>query len=83
MEEDEVETECGTLLETPNSGESDSDSANECLEAMTPDGQDHYLRLGQTPRRRSALRLSRIIARKQLLRRLEQGRPLTGNPKSF
>ncbi|XP_051902312.1 stAR-related lipid transfer protein 13-like isoform X1 [Hippocampus zosterae] len=74
MEEDEVETECGTLLETPNSGESDSDSANEgtCLEAMTPDGQDHYLRLGQTPRRRSALRLSRIIARKQLLRRLQQ-----------
>ncbi|KAA8586861.1 hypothetical protein FQN60_000697 [Etheostoma spectabile] len=53
---------------------SDNDSTNEetCLEAMTPDGQDYYLRLGDTPRRRSALRLSRIIARKQLLRRLEQ-----------
>uniref|UniRef100_A0A3B4G588 StAR-related lipid transfer protein 13 n=1 Tax=Pundamilia nyererei TaxID=303518 RepID=A0A3B4G588_9CICH len=43
-----------------------------CLEAMTPDGQDYYLRLGDTPQRRSALRLSRIIARKQLLRRLAQ-----------
>ncbi len=56
--------------------ESDGDSTNEgtCLEAMTPYGQDHYLRLGDTPRRRSALRLSRIIARQQLLRRLSQGR---------
>uniref|UniRef100_A0AAQ5Z6M5 StAR-related lipid transfer protein 13 n=1 Tax=Amphiprion ocellaris TaxID=80972 RepID=A0AAQ5Z6M5_AMPOC len=43
-----------------------------CLEAMTPDGQDYYLRLGVTPQRRSALRLSRIIARQQLLRRLAQ-----------
>lgn len=59
-----------------NDCESDGDSTNEetCLEAMTPDGQDYYLRLGDTPRRRSVLRLSRIIARKQLLRRLEQGR---------
>ncbi len=58
--------------------ESDSDSTNEgtCLQAMTPYGQDHYLRLGDTPRRRSALRLSRIIARQQLLRRLSQGRKL-------
>lgn len=58
------------------SGESDADSTNEgtCLEAMTPSGKDHYLRLGDTPRRRSALRLSRIIARQQLLRRLAQGR---------
>ena len=58
------------------SGESDGDSTNEgsCLEAMTPSGKDHYLRLGGTPRRRSALRLSRIIARQQLLRRLAQGR---------
>ncbi|XP_057676687.1 stAR-related lipid transfer protein 13 isoform X2 [Corythoichthys intestinalis] len=74
MEEEEAETERGTPVETPHSSESDSDSVNEetCLEAMTADGQDHYLRLGQTPRRRSALRLSRIIARKQLLRRLEQ-----------
>ncbi|XP_030293354.1 stAR-related lipid transfer protein 13-like isoform X2 [Sparus aurata] len=56
------------------SGESDADSTNEgtCLEAMTPSGKDHYLRLGDTPRRRSALRLSRIIARQQLLRRLAQ-----------
>lgn len=46
-----------------------------CLEAcMTPSGQDYYLRRGGTPRRRSALRLSRIIARQQLLRRLSQGR---------
>ncbi|KAM9729439.1 stAR-related lipid transfer protein 13-like isoform 2-T2 [Menidia menidia] len=57
-----------------NSCESDGDSTNEstCLEAMTPDGQEYYLRLGDTPRRRSALRLSRIIARQQLLRRLAQ-----------
>ncbi|KAK2828316.1 hypothetical protein Q5P01_019350 [Channa striata] len=57
-----------------NDRESDGDGASEriFLEAMTPDGQDYYLRLGDTPRRRSALRLSRIIARKQLLQRLEQ-----------
>lgn len=59
-----------------NACESDGDCTGEstCLEAMTPCGQDHYLRLGDTPRRRSALRLSRIIARQQLLRRLSQGR---------
>lgn len=59
-----------------NDSESDGDCASEgtCLGVMTPDGQDHYLRLGDTPRRRSALRLSRIIARQQLLRRLAQGR---------
>lgn len=58
------------------SDECESDSASErtFLEAMTPDGQDYYLRLGYTPQRRSALRLSRIIARRQLLQRLEQGR---------
>ncbi|KAI3373733.1 hypothetical protein L3Q82_022316 [Scortum barcoo] len=55
-------------------GDGDSTSESTCLEAMTPYGQDHYLRLGDTPRRRSALRLSRIIARQQLLRRLAQGR---------
>ncbi|XP_068600390.1 stAR-related lipid transfer protein 13 [Brachionichthys hirsutus] len=57
-----------------NSGESDSDSGSEskCLEVMTPCGKDHYLRLGDTPRRRSALRLSRIIARQLLLRKLSQ-----------
>ncbi|XP_037126068.1 stAR-related lipid transfer protein 13 isoform X2 [Syngnathus acus] len=73
MEEEEAESERGTSAETAVGGP-ESDSANEgmCLEAMTPDGQDHYLRLGRTPRLRSALRLSRIIARKQLLRRLEQ-----------
>lgn len=48
-----------------------------CLEAcMTRSGQEYYLRRGGTPRRRSALRLSRIIARQQLLRRLSQGRNL-------
>lgn len=58
-----------------NESESDGDCTSErtCLEAMTPDGQDYYLRLGDSPRRRSALRLSRIIARQQLLRRLAQG----------
>lgn len=59
-----------------NDCESDNDSTSEssCLEVMTPDGQEYYLRLGDTPRRRSALRLSRIIARQQLLRRVAQGR---------
>lgn len=52
----------------------DCASNSACLEAMTPSGQDHYLRLGDSPRRRSALRLSRIIARQQLLRKLLQGR---------
>uniref|UniRef100_A0A3Q3A972 StAR-related lipid transfer protein 13 n=1 Tax=Kryptolebias marmoratus TaxID=37003 RepID=A0A3Q3A972_KRYMA len=57
-----------------NDSESDGDCNTEstCLEAMTCDGQKHYLRLGDSPRRRSALRLSRIIARQQLLRRLAQ-----------
>lgn len=59
-----------------NACESDADCASNtaCLEAMTPSGQDHYLRLGDSPRRRSALRLSRIIARQQLLKKLSQGR---------
>lgn len=59
------------------SSESDDDCNGEatCLEAcISPSGQDYYLRRGGTPRRRSALRLSRIIARQQLLRRLSQGR---------
>lgn len=59
------------------SSESDDDCNGEatCLEAcMSPSGQDYYLRRGGTPRRRSVLRLSRIIARQQLLRRLSQGR---------
>lgn len=58
-----------------NDSESDGDNTSErsFLEAMTPVGQDYFLRLGDTPRQRSALRLSRIIARRQLLQRLEQG----------
>lgn len=59
----------------------DSESDDNCssetssLEAcMTPSGQDYCLRRGGTPRRRSALRLSRIIARQQLLHRLSRGR---------
>nr|XP_020476081.1 stAR-related lipid transfer protein 13 isoform X2 [Monopterus albus] len=54
--------------------DSDSDSSSErtCLEAMTLDWQEYYLRRGDTPRQRSALRLSRIVARQQLLQRLEQ-----------
>lgn len=70
-------TDCGdhSSKGASNDSESDCESSGEstCLEAMTPDGQDYYLRLGDTPQRRSALRLSRIIARKQLLRRLAQG----------
>lgn len=75
MEIDDGEESMDTR-EGSSAGESDSDCASEstCLEAMTSSGQEHYLRLGDTPRRRSALRLSRIIARKQLLRKLSQGR---------
>lgn len=75
MEIDDSEERMDTK-EDSSAGESDSDCASEstCLEAMTSSGQEHYLRLGDTPRRRSALRLSRIIARKQLLRKLSQGR---------
>lgn len=75
MEISDVEESMDTK-EDSSAGESDSDCASEstCLEAMTSSGQEHYLRLGDTPRRRSALRLSRIIARKQLLRKLSQGR---------
>lgn len=59
----------------PGSRGSESDEETTRLEAcMTPSGQAYYLRRGGTPRRRSALRLSRIIARQQLLRRLSQGR---------
>lgn len=65
-----------SVKDDANACESDADctSNSACLEAMTPSGQDHYLRLGDSPRRRSALRLSRIIARQQLLRKLSQGR---------
>ncbi|TNN27298.1 hypothetical protein EYF80_062558 [Liparis tanakae] len=64
----------GAGCESDGDGDGDGDNEGCCLEAMTSDGQDYYLRLGHTPRRRSALRLSRIIARQQLLRRLAQGR---------
>lgn len=60
-----------------HASESEDEGGGEAahLEAcMTPSGQDYYLRRGGSPRRRSALRLSRIIARQQLLRRLSQGR---------
>lgn len=67
-----VESDCAVDNTDPSDSDSTSDST--LLEAMTPDGQDYYLRLGDTPRQRSALRLSRIIARRQLLQRLEQGR---------
>lgn len=72
----EIDFTVDVSAEDENDCESDSDSTSEStfLEAMTPDGQDYYLRLGDTPRQRSALRLSRIIARRQLLQRLEQGR---------
>nr|XP_040038192.1 stAR-related lipid transfer protein 13 isoform X4 [Gasterosteus aculeatus aculeatus] len=71
LENDEL-MDCGDQSAKDEKNGSDGDGTNEgsCLEAMTSDGQDHYLRLGDTPRRRSALRLSRIIARKQLLQRL-------------
>lgn len=53
----------------------DHSETDETPEACwTPCGQDYYLRRGGTPRRRSALRLSRIIARQQLLQRLLRGR---------
>lgn len=74
LENDEL-MDCGDQSAKDEKNGSDGDGTNEgsCLEAMTSDGQDHYLRLGDTPRRRSALRLSRIIARKQLLQRLARG----------
>lgn len=74
--DDIVDSTDQSAKDDSNGCESDGDSTNEttCLEAMTPYGKDYYLRLGDTPRRRSALRLSRIIARKQLLQRLAKGR---------
>lgn len=78
LESDELHDSADSQGEDSNSGngESDSDCGSESsyLEAMTSSGQQHYLRLGDTPRRRSALRLSRIIARRQLLWKLSQGR---------
>lgn len=76
MESDELQDS----TDSQGDGESDSDCGSESsyMEAMTSSGQQHYLRLGDTPRRRSALRLSRIIARRQLLWKLSQGRELVG-----
>lgn len=78
LESDELHDSADSQGEDSKSGngESDSDCGSESsyLEAMTSSGQQHYLRLGDTPRRRSALRLSRIIARRQLLWKLSQGR---------
>lgn len=44
----------------------------ECLGSMTPETQEIYLRLDHH-RRRSGLRLARLIARQQLLRKIVQG----------
>ncbi|XP_037323046.2 stAR-related lipid transfer protein 13-like isoform X3 [Pungitius pungitius] len=73
FENDEL-MDCGaqSAEDDRNGSNGDSNDEGPRLEAMTSDGQEHYLRLGDTPRRRSALRLSRIIARKQLLQRLAQ-----------
>uniref|UniRef100_A0A673LIN8 SAM domain-containing protein n=1 Tax=Sinocyclocheilus rhinocerous TaxID=307959 RepID=A0A673LIN8_9TELE len=48
-----------------------SRSVCECLGSMTPETQDIYLRL-DSHRRRSRLRLARIIARQQLLKKISQ-----------
>ncbi|ROL54257.1 StAR-related lipid transfer protein 13 [Anabarilius grahami] len=45
---------------------------SECLGSMTPETQDIYLRL-DSHQRRSGLRLARIIARQQLLKKISQG----------
>lgn len=45
----------------------------ECWGSMTPETQELYLRLDGR-RRRSGLRLARIIARQQLLQKIARGR---------
>lgn len=45
----------------------------ECFGNMTPETQDIYLRL-DSPHRRSGLRLARILARQQLVQKIEQGK---------
>lgn len=57
--------------ESDDNGGSETTSLEAC---MTPSGRDYYLRRGGGPRQRSALRLSRILARQQLLHRLSRGR---------
>lgn len=44
----------------------------ECFGDMTPESQDIYLRL-DSYHRRSGLRLARIVARQQLVLRIERG----------
>ncbi len=59
----------------------DESMDSECLGSMTPETQDIYLRL-DSHRRRSGLRLARIIARQQLLKKISQGmRGALGNNK--
>lgn len=50
----------------------DESMDSECLGSMTPETQDIYLRL-DSYRRRSGIRLARIIARQQLLKKISQG----------
>ena len=45
----------------------------ECFRSMTAETQDIYLRL-DARRRRSGLRLARIIARQQILQKIARGR---------
>lgn len=52
--------------------------SSECLGNMTPETQDIYLRMDHL-RRRSGYRLSRIIARQQLLNRIAAGTTLWNN----
>ncbi|XP_030648261.1 stAR-related lipid transfer protein 13 isoform X2 [Chanos chanos] len=49
----------------------DESPDSECLGSMTPETQDIYLRL-DSHHRRSGLRLARIIARQQLLKKIER-----------
>ncbi|XP_016133468.1 stAR-related lipid transfer protein 13-like [Sinocyclocheilus grahami] len=49
----------------------DESMDSECLGSMTPETQDIYLRL-DSHRRRSGLRLARIISRQQLLKKISQ-----------
>ncbi|KAG5284690.1 hypothetical protein AALO_G00029430 [Alosa alosa] len=83
METAERETQAETMMMSPEvfddvevdldlDEDEDMDLADtECLGSMTPETQEIYLRLGHH-RRRSGLRLARIIARQQLLRKIMQ-----------
>lgn len=73
---DNVEVEVEVDLDVDMNLDEDIDDLDltdtECLGSMTPETQEIYLRLDHH-RRRSGLRLARIIARQQLLRRIMQG----------